>query len=65
MSFSYGYTKPVISPVEDPLCAFHDAIRVSEPTGDSEPLTGCNKFPTSLTRRFRLWLLGVVSRQFQ
>ena len=48
MSFSYGYPKPVISPVEDPLCAFHDAIRVSEPTGESEALAVYIVLPTGL-----------------
>lgn len=43
-------------PVGIPL-AFHDALRVREPAGESEPLTGDNVLSTNPVRRFHLWFL--------
>ena len=39
------------------MYVLHDLFCVSEPTGESEPLTGYNVFPTSFARCFHLRLL--------
>ena len=57
ITFSDGYPEPIVSPVGGPLYVVHRALRVSEPTCESEPVAVYNWFPTGPTRRFHSWLL--------
>ena len=50
-------TESIVSPVGGALYVVHGALRVSEPTYESEPVTVFNYLSTGPARRFHMWLL--------